>query len=151
MNAEMIKAVDPFTLGGPTMTLRRLFAPMLTDPFLAEAFPMERIEEGTLPVDVSETDKAVIVKASLPGFKKDDVEITVDEGVVTIAAKKLEEKIEKGEKFYRRERLLGAVSRRIALPVAVIEDEVKAELKEGVLVLILPKTAVPTPKKVLLS
>src|SRR5690606_5637704 len=105
-------------------------------------------EEGTLPVDVSEDEQNVVVRASLPGFKKEDVNIEVHEGVVSINAHQEEEKEEKGERFYRRERSYGSVSRRIALPSPVQEDQAQAELKDGVLLVRIPKSEEASPRRV---
>jgi HSP20 family protein len=114
---------------------------------LANGFPAA-FEEGTLPIDVSEDESNVLVRASLPGFTKDDVNVEIHEGVLSIKAEHAEEKEEKGETFYRRERRVGSLSRRVALPSDVIEDQIAAELKDGVLTLRMPKNPKPSPKKV---
>lgn len=105
-------------------------------------------EEGTLALDVSEDAQSVIVRASLPGFSKEDIDVEVHDGVLTIKAEHSEEREETGERFYRRERQYGSVSRRVALPSAVIEDEANASLKDGVLTLRLPKTREASPRKI---
>jgi len=117
----------------------------LTEQF-GELKPME--QEGILPVDVSETDSAYLIRASLPGFNKDDIDIEVHEGVVTINAEHTEEDVQEDEKFYRRERRVGSVSRSITLPGISGETEPKAELKDGVLTLRVPQSAANKPKKV---
>ncbi len=105
-------------------------------------------EEGTLAVDVAENDAEVIVRASVPGFEKKDIDIEVHEGVLSINATHAEESEETGERFYRRERRIGSLSRRIALPSQVVEDQARAELLNGVLTLRLPKTTKPSARKV---
>lgn len=131
-------------------TVERLLSSVFSDPFFEGTLPslLNRSEEGTLALDVSEDDANVIVRASLPGFTKDDVNIEVHDGVLTIKAEHAEEREETGERFYRRERQFGSVSRRVALPSAVVEDDAHAELKDGVLTLRLPKTKQATPKKI---
>ncbi|MEZ6243837.1 MAG: Hsp20/alpha crystallin family protein [Phycisphaerales bacterium] len=125
----------------------RIFESFFREPvFTRELAPV--FEEGILAVDVSEDAESVIVRASLPGVKKDDVNVEVHDGVVTISAHKTEEHEETQEKFYRKERREGSVSRRIALPVAVLEDKASAELKDGELTLRLPKTKQGGPRKV---
>lgn len=114
---------------------------------LPNGFPAA-FEEGTLPIDISEDDKNVLVRASLPGFGKEDVSVEVNEGVLSIKAEHAEEEEEKSETFYRRERRVGSLSRRVALPSDVIEDQIGAELKDGVLTLRMPKNPKPSPKKV---
>jgi len=127
--------------------LDRVMSRLFNDPFLA-GLPAADSEEGTLALDVSEDESNVIVRASLPGFKKDDVEIELHDNVLTIKAEQSEESEEKHERYYRRERSYGSVSRRVALPSSVIDDEAKAELKDGVLTVRVPKTKAETPKKV---
>ena len=129
-------------------SMDRFLTRFLNDP-LFEALPaVTTMEEGTLALDVSEDEKNVIVRASLPGFRKEDVQIEVHDGVLSIKAEQTEEKEESGERFYRKERRFGSVSRRVALPSAVREDDAKAELKDGVLILRLPKTKEATPRKI---
>lgn len=87
---------------------RDLFSfPMIWDRFFNEPFLQTgagTIDEGTLPLDVSEDDKNVILRASLPGFKKENIEIEIHDVVLVVKATQEEEKEEKGETFYRRER-----------------------------------------------
>lgn len=77
------------------------------------------IDEGSPALDVLEQDGNVVVKASLPGFTKEEIDVQVHDGVLYIKAEHNEEKEEKGAKFYRRERRYGAVARRVALPGTV--------------------------------
>ena len=105
-------------------------------------------DEGTLAVDVSEDDQNVYVRASLPGFAKEDVSIEVHDSVLSIKAEHTEEKEESTEKFYRRERRFGSTSRSIALPSPVREGEATAELKDGVLTVRVPRVAEKTPKRI---
>ena len=116
------------------------------DPFLVELAPA--FEEGTLALDVSEDESNVLVRASLPGFSRDDVHIEVHDAVLTINATHREESEESTERFYRRERRTGSLSRRIALPSQVDEAKASAELKDGILTLRLPKSVQAMPKKI---
>ncbi|QOJ00776.1 MAG: Hsp20/alpha crystallin family protein [Phycisphaeraceae bacterium] len=126
----------------------RLFENMLGEPFFTHAPASALIEEGTLPLDISEDESSVIVRASLPGFRKEDVDIEVHDGVLTIKASRTEEHEEHGERFYRKERRTGSLSRRVALPSVVLEHEAKADLSNGVLTLRLPKSPKEQPRKV---
>lgn len=119
------------------------------EPFLALS-PLRAMETdvGSLALDVSETDRDIVVRASLPGFRKDDVTVEVKGGVLTISAERDEESEEKNEKFHRRERRFGSVSRSLTLPAAVQDDRATAELKDGVLTLTLPKHEKAMPKKI---
>lgn len=128
--------------------MSRFLTRFFNDPIF-EAVPAALTnEEGTLALDVSEDEKHVIVRASLPGFEKSDIDVEVHDGVLTIKAEHTEEHEETGERFYRRERQFGSMSRRVALPSAVIEDDANATLKDGVLTLRLPKTREASPRKI---
>ncbi|MDX2131204.1 MAG: Hsp20/alpha crystallin family protein [Planctomycetota bacterium] len=131
---------DPSPLGA----FERLF----NDPFFSELPALARMDEGTLPLDVSENDTHVIVRASLPGFAKDKIDIEVHDGVLAINAHHEEEREEKGERFYRKERRSGSLSRRVALPSTVLEKDAQAEFNDGVLTLRLPKVQKEQPKKI---
>jgi HSP20 family protein len=97
----------------------------------------EEIE--SFPVDISETENEIIVRADLPGFSKDEVSVNATENTLTIEAKHREEKKEKGEKYYTVERKFGSFRRVISLPVEVEPEKAKARMKDGVLEVILPK------------
>lgn len=93
----------------------------------------------------------MIVRASLPGFKKEEVDVQVHEGVLSIRGQRTEEATQTSERYHRRERRTGLVSRLISLPETVNGEDVKAELKDGVLTLRLPKTPKEQPRKVQIS
>ena len=136
---------DPFEVP----TVNRLFTQLLNEPFFGEMKAMApTIDEGTLALDVSEDDKNVFVRASLPGFKREDVSLEIHDGVLTIKAEHSEETESKTERYYRKERRFGSMSRRLALPSTVVEDSTKAELKDGVLTLTMQKVEKELPKKI---
>ncbi len=108
----------------------------------------DRFDPGTLPVDVSEKDHEVIVRTSLPGFKKDEIDIQVQNGMLTIKAEHDEEKETKDESFFRKERRYGMVTRTVALPATVVDDGAKAELNNGVLTLRIPQAETARPKRI---
>lgn len=120
---------------------------VFSEPFMAGVSS----DAATLAVDVSEDDTNVYVRASLPGFAKEDVSIEVHDSVLSIKAEHNEETEEKGEKFYRRERRFGSLSRSIALPSPVREGEASAELKDGVLTVRIPRVAEKSPKKIAIN
>jgi len=94
-------------------------------------------------VDVSETDKEYLIKAELPEIKKEDVKVTVDDGVLSITGERRQEKEEKGKKFHRIERSYGSFSRSFTLPDDADGARIAAEFKEGMLNVRLPKTEKP--------
>ena len=104
------------------------------------AFPAEA--EIKMKIDVSEDDKAYTVKADIPGVKKEDIHVDVEDDHVSLSAEVKKEKEEKkGEKLVYSERSYGLVSRSFTLPAAVDAGAAKAEYKDGVLNLVLPKKA----------
>jgi len=99
-------------------------------------------------VDISETEQAYLIKAELPEVKKEDVKVTVENGVLTLSGERRQEKEEKGKKYHRIERSYGSFVRSFALPESVDEGGVKAEYKDGVLNLHLPKAEKAKPKAI---
>lgn len=95
--------------------------------------------ERSFRVDVIDREKELIVRAELPGVDKDDVEVTVSEDRLVIEAEREFEEEEKKETFYRHELGYGELVRTIALPVGVDVEHIKAELKDGILNVTLPK------------
>jgi HSP20 family protein len=99
-------------------------------------------------VDISETEAEYLIKAELPEVKKEDVKVTVENGVLTLQGERRQEKEEKGKKFHRVERSYGSFVRSFSLPESVDEGAVKAEYKDGVLNLHLPKSERVKPKAI---
>lgn len=99
-------------------------------------------------VDVLETEKEYVIKAELPEVKKDDVKITVQDGVLTIQGERKSETEEKGRRFHRIERSYGSFVRSFSMPDFVDEAGVSAEFKDGVLNLHLPKTEKARPRAI---
>ena len=99
-------------------------------------------------VDISETESEYLIKAELPEVRKEDVKVTVENGVLTLQGERRQEKEEKGRRFHRVERLYGSFVRSFTLPESVDEGGVKAEYKDGVLALHLPKSEKVKPKAI---
>jgi HSP20 family protein len=99
-------------------------------------------------VDITEDTKEYLIKAEIPEVNKNDVRVTVQEGVLTIQGQRRQEKEEKDKRFHRIERAYGTFVRSFSLPEDVAEDNVKAEFKDGMLWVHLPKTEKPKPKSI---
>jgi HSP20 family protein len=97
-------------------------------------------------VDITEDDKEFVVKAELPGLKKEEVKVTVEDGVMTISGERKMEKEEKTKKYHRVERAYGKFERTFTLPDKADGTKVNAEFKDGVLQVHLPKTEKPASK-----
>jgi HSP20 family protein len=111
-----------------------------------------RRQESWLPaVDVFDTKDAVILKAELAGMKPDEIEIVVDDNVLTIKGeRKFEEKVEE-DRYYRVERRFGSFQRSLALPAGVNADDIQAHYEDGILEVRVPKVEEEKPKKVIVS
>lgn len=99
-------------------------------------------------VDISETAGEYVIQAELPEVKKDDVKVTLEEGVLTIQGQRRQEKDEKTTKYHRIERSYGTFVRSFSLPDQVNESGVKAEFKDGVLNLHIPKSEKAKPRAI---
>lgn len=99
------------------------------------------------PADIVEREKEYLVKIDLPDVKKEDVKVFCDEGVLTVRGERKVEKETKDEKIHRTERYFGAFERSFVLPEDVDAKLIRAEAKDGVLTVSLPKMAeVPKAK-----
>ncbi|HEX8754940.1 MAG TPA: Hsp20/alpha crystallin family protein [Steroidobacteraceae bacterium] len=97
-------------------------------------------------VDISETDTEYLLKAQLPAVKREDVHVTYDDGMLTISGERRQEKEQKGEKFHRIESFHGAFSRSFSLPEAIDAGTIRAEAKDGVITVHVPKSKVEAKK-----
>jgi HSP20 family protein len=106
--------------------------------------------DGLAPrLDVVERSNEFVVKAELPGVKKEDIDVSVENGVLTINAETRSETEEKeGDRVIRQERRYGKYVRSLRLGKAVDEKKVKATYKDGILELVLPKAEEVKPKKI---
>jgi len=89
--------------------------------------------------DISETDKEYLIRAALPAVKKEDVRVTYENGVLTLRGERRQQEEQKDEKFHRVESYYGNFSRSFTLPDVIDEDAIKAESKDGVLTIHVPK------------
>jgi HSP20 family protein len=101
-----------------------------------------------LPLDLAENENEFIVKASMPGVKPEDVQITAHGDTLTIRASVKEEQEKKDEHYYLRERRLGEFQRTVTLSTPISADEAQSQFENGVLSLILPKLEAAKPKQI---
>lgn len=97
------------------------------------------VSEWTPRVDIVEDDKEFLIKAELPEMKREDVKVTVDDGVLTISGERKAEKEEKNRRYHRIESEYGSFLRSFTLPPGTLGDKVAAEFKDGMLKVHLPK------------
>ena len=128
--------------GGDPLTHLRNQINRVFDDFWGESWLASgrQMADGVWPhVDVTETEKEIKVSAEIPGVESKDIDVSVEDGMLTIKGEKKSEREEKETGQYRMERSYGSFERAIELPAEVDESKVKAEFKQGVLRLTLPK------------
>jgi HSP20 family protein len=104
--------------------------------------------DWTPALDLEETDGEYLVKADLPAVKKEDVKVSLEDGVLAIEGERKQEKEEKGTKFHRIERSYGKFVRRLTVPTDADPQKVSAEFKDGVLNVHLPKSPAAKPRSI---
>jgi HSP20 family protein len=102
-------------------------------------------------VDITETDTVYLVKGEIPGVNKEDVRVNIEDGMLIMCGERKQEKEEKGKKFHRIERSYGSFMRSFRLPDNVDESAIKAEFKDGMLNITLPKSAQAKTKAINVS
>ena len=110
--------------------------------FENDLFKNETTCRGDLPaVNIQEDDKQFTLEMAAPGMKKDDFKINLDNNLLTISKEEKEEKEEKKENYTRREFVYNSFSRSFRLPKTIEVDKIKADYKNGILKMTLPKDA----------
>jgi HSP20 family protein len=99
-------------------------------------------------VDVYENDESYIIEADVPGLSRDDIDITVENGVLTIAGARHVEESKDGENYFVTERRMGKFSRAFRLDSRICEDGVNAQLKDGVLTVTVAKPEEVKPRRI---
>ena len=141
------RAWDPFAeLREMSDRLSRMFE---SDPFSASRGPegqaLARIDWAP-SVNLSETDKAYMIRADLPETKKEDIKVSCDKGVLTIEGERKQEKSEDNERFHRVESSYGRFVRRFTLPEDADEAGIEATQKDGSLSVRIPKAQNKQPR-----
>jgi HSP20 family protein len=140
----------------PASLARREFEPfrLMRDLFRWEPFQEMRpvwSGEGAIfapAFDIKETKEAFVFKADLPGVVEKDVELTSTGNLLTVSGRRASEREEKEDTYYAYERSFGNFTRSFALPEHVDLAHVRAELKNGELTIVVPKTAAAVAKKI---
>jgi len=136
------------------MTLREEMDRLFDDAFTR---PFSLMREGgssnwsSPAVDMYQTDQEVVMKASLPGVKADEVQISVNDDILTIKGEIKHEEEKKDKSWHIREQRWGAFERSITLPGGVVADRAKAEFENGILTITLPKSEKAKPKSITIN
>jgi len=127
------------------------------NPFFLAGFP-NRMGSGEIhsltvadwspEVDISEDDRGYLLKADLPEMKKDDVRVTVEDGILSVSGERKTEKEDHKKKFHRIERSFGTFRRSFTLPEDADSTKVTAEFRDGVLKVHLPTTTIARSKAI---
>ncbi|HET7009622.1 MAG TPA: Hsp20/alpha crystallin family protein [Anaerolineales bacterium] len=128
----------------------------MMDRFIEDSFGTARGSfdgEGFMspPVDMYQTDDDVIVKATLPGFKPEEINISVTGDTLSLRGETTAESEVKEATYHMRERRFGSFSRSLRLPSAVVAERAKADFENGILTLTLPKAEEVKPKTISLK
>ncbi len=119
------------------------------DLFAPHEDATETKETSWIPtVDISETGNGYEIRADLPGVSEDDVNVSVTDNVLTVRGEKQQEKETEGKNYHRVERRYGSFQRRFTLPRHIETDAIKAEFKDGVLTLGIPKAEAEKPTEI---
>jgi|ERR1051325_3058287 HSP20 family protein len=116
---------------------------------LSELARTSQLLSGWTPaLDVYEDKDNVFVRAELPGMKREDIEVSLHEGTLSLSGERKSEEQYKDAEVYRAERFFGRFQRTVTLPTPVAADKVKAQYKDGILTISLPKTEEAKPKHI---
>ena len=108
---------------------------------------VRQAQSWAIPLDVVQDDDDVVISASIPGFKAEDIHVAIEDGVLTIAADTASESTESTNGYLLRERQAGKFQRAIRLPETVDADQAESKYNEGVLTITLPKIEAKKAKK----
>ncbi len=128
------------------MTLREAMDRLFEESFVRPRREWPAAAEGTLALDMYETEDTVVVKSTVPGVKPDDIDISISGNTLSISGETKVEQEVKEENYIRRERRYGSFSRSVTLPEGVNPDEAEASFEDGVLTLSIPKAPEAKPK-----
>jgi len=139
------------TRRSPNRTLRNLQREV--DSLFDRFFDRAGSEDGTSAVwapqtDLMETDDAFQLRLDVPGMSKDDIEVNLQNGTLTVSGERTSERTDEGEEYVRVERAFGTFHRTFTLPDAVDEKNIKATYKNGVLSIHVPKTEESTRRQI---
>jgi HSP20 family protein len=99
-------------------------------------------------VDVWETDSELVLSFDLPGIPEEKVAVELDDNILTVSGERERTQEHSSDRFYRFERRFGQFSRRVTLPAGIKEDQIKADYKDGVLEIRVPKPEEQKPKRI---
>jgi HSP20 family protein len=130
------------------MTLRQAMDHLFDDAFTRPLSLSMRDGWSVPAIDMYQTDDDVVVKASIPGFNANDVQISITGEILTLRGEMKHEDEKNDKSWHVREQRWGSFERSIALPTEVVADKAKAEFENGILIVTLPKAEEVKPKTI---
>jgi HSP20 family protein len=124
---------------------------MFTGSQARDATARARARDWAPHVDIREEDGRFVLYADIPGVERKDVDITLEDGVLTIKGERREQNAEQPGDFRHRERAQGAFLRRFSLPDTVNDEQISATAKDGVLQIVIPKQEQPQARRINVS
>lgn len=130
------------------MTLREAMDRLFEDAFTHPLFARDGWSASTPAIDMYQTDDEIVVKASLPGIKADEVQINITGDVLTLKGEVKHDEEKNDKSWHIREQRWGSFQRSLALPTNVVSDKAKAEFENGILTITLPKAEEVRPRTI---
>ncbi len=130
------------------LTLQDRMNRMFNDPLARLTTPVEAASGWFPPVDIHEEPDRIVLRAEVPGVSREDIDVSVENGTITLRGEKKQEKEVDSENAYRMERCYGSFARNFVLPAAIDPDQIKATYRDGVLEVVVPKAEEAKPKKI---
>lgn len=125
------------------------------EPTPQQAAPVEQQEEswagdseGQLTIDVYQTDNEIVIKSTIAGVKPEDLDVSINNDMVTIRGDRKNDEVVESENYYYQECYWGTFSRSVILPVEIIADKSEAQMKNGILTIRLPKADTTKSKRI---
>ncbi|MDI1482267.1 Hsp20/alpha crystallin family protein [Polyangium sp. y55x31] len=145
---QRLATTDPFRTLGYGDPFRRMREMLAWDPFAEMESWLPQGRAFMPDMEVRETRDGYLIRADLPGLKEDDVSIDVSGRRLTISGKREEEQRDEGERYWAYERSYGSFSRSFTLPEGIDPDRIDANLSNGVLEVLIPKSKAEEPKRI---
>jgi HSP20 family protein len=133
---------------GHLMNLRDEIDRLFEAPLSALARTSQLLSGWTPALDVYEGKNELVVRTELPGLRKEDIHVALHQGTLSISGERKTENKHQQAQPFRAERFFGRFQRTVALPAPVAADKIKAEYKDGILVVTLPKAEEAKPKQI---
>jgi HSP20 family protein len=144
----LVRRPSPF---GELMTLRQVMDRLIDDDFRPSRWLSGGLDGPALPLDVTTTTESLTIEAALPGIKPEDVDITVENGTVTISGRTADERKAEEGSYVVQEIRRGSFSRSVALPNGLEPDKASATFENGILRLEIPKAEQVKPRQIRIS